>query len=270
MVLVSTAENRKPNSIDARTGEIVINPSRKFSSIILAIAELTKSSQPDDVEGSYQLTSQFQLALPDFRLLAVTQHEKNFDYGKAIEAERMLRSIDFLSPIKQIETHPLKHSIKRIYGKHEYWNASQELITKTKVISTWVDFLRGVLTAKKRLPFLTFLMVEKELESAYMINAGLLFEEVVARLNNFTSIDSIKNIVKEVGDLLLNPNKLLMTPFKQTPRNLSEQINGLLNSNEFYLNQFKKEVRERLTLCSGIIEDSLSITEVLETAGFFL
>lgn len=265
MVLVSIEGNRKPNSIDACTGEIVITPNRKFSSIFLAIAELTRSSQPDDAEGSYQLTSQFKLSLPDFRLLTVTQREKNFDYGKAIKAERVLRSIGFLPPIKQIETHPLKHEIKKAYGKHEYWNASQELITKTRIISTWIDFLRGVLTSKQKLPFLHFLMVEKELESAYMINTGLLFKEIVARLNNFTSIDSIKKIVSEISKLLLNPNKVLAAPFKQTPGDLSEQIRRLLSSNEFYLDKFKEEIKERLTLCGRIIENSLSTTEVFET-----
>ena len=108
-------------------------------------------------------------------------------------------------------------------------------------------------------------MVEKELESAYMINASLLFEEIVARLNNFTSIDSIKKIVSEISRLLLNPNKLLAAPFKQTPRDLSEQIERLLSSNEFYLDKFKEEVEGRLILCSRIIEDSLSTAEVLET-----
>lgn len=265
MVLVSTAENRKPYSIDAYTGEIVITPNRTFSTMPFAIVELTRGNKLDERERAYQLTSQFQLALPDFRLLAVTQHEKNFDYGKAIEAERVLRSIGFLPPVKQIETHPLKHSIKMTYGKHEYWNASQELITQTRIISTWIDFLRGVLTAKQELPFLTFLMVEKELESAYMINASLLFEEIVTRLNDFTSIDSIQKVVREISSLLLNPNKLLAAPFKQTPRDLSEQINGLLNSNELYLSQFKEEVEGRLTLCVQGIEDSLSITEAPET-----
>ncbi len=266
MVLVSTAENRKPKSIDARTGEIVGTPSvRIFSTIFFAIAELGRESKLNKMGAAYQLASQFQLALPDFRLLAVTQHEKNFDYGKAIKSERILRSISFLPLIKQIETHPLKHEIKKVYGKHEYWNASQELITKTKIISTWIDFLRGVLTSKQELPFLHFLMVEKELESAYMINAGLLFEEIVVRLNDFTSIDSIKKIVSEISRLLLNPNKLLAAPFKQTPRDLSEQIGGLLNSDEIYLSKFKVGVEGRLTLCNTIIKDSLSTTEVLET-----
>ncbi len=266
MVLVSTVENRKPKSFGARTGEIVITPDKTFSSIFLAIAEFGKSSQPDDVEKSHQLKSYFQSALPDFRLLAVTQREKNFDYEKAIKSEKILRSIDFLPPVKQIETHPLKHSIKMAYGRHEFWNTSEELITKTKVISTWIDFLRGALITKQELPFLTFLIVEKELESAYMVNASLLFEEIIERLNNFTNIDSIKKTVKEISSLLLNPNKLLAKPFKQTPEDLSEQIGGLLSSNEFYLVEFKEEVEGRLALCSGIIEDSLSTTEALETA----
>ena len=266
MVLVSTAENRWPNSIDARTGAIVAtHPSRTFSTIFYAIAELRKDNGLDEMKAAYQLTSQFRLALPDFRLLGVTQHEKNFNYGKAVEAERVLRSIGFLSPIRQIETHPLKHIIKVAYGKHEYWSASEELITKTRIISTWIDFLRGVLTSKQELPFLHFLMVEKELESAYMINASLLFEEIATRLNDFTSIDSIKKIIREVSSLLLNPNKVLVAPFKQTPRDLSEQIGGLLSSNELYLDKFKEEVKERLTFCVQEIKDSLSIAEVLET-----
>ncbi|MDO9027457.1 MAG: hypothetical protein Q7U68_01145 [Candidatus Roizmanbacteria bacterium] len=264
MVLVSTAENRKPYSIDAYTGKIVITPDKTFSTIFFTIAELTKSSQRNNIERAYQLESQFQSALPDFKLLTVSQHEKDFNYKKVIEAERVLRSIGFIPPIKQIETHPLKHSIKMAYGKHEFWNTSQELITKTKIISTWIDFLREVLTSKQELPFLHFLMVEKELENAYMINASLLFEEIVARLNDFTSINSIKNIVREISSLLLNQNKLLAAPFKQTPGDLSEQIGGLLSSNELYLSQFKTEAEGRLTLCNQIIEDSLSITEAPE------